>query len=371
MTVKLLHHTTPFTLESGAALSELDIAYCTYGALNDRGDNVIWVCHALTANADAADWWDGLVGEGKLFDPQRHFIVCANMLGSCYGTTGPASTNPASGRPYGKDFPLVTVRDMVRAHELLRAHLGIERIRLVIGGSMGGQQALEWAATAPDRFDCAVVLATNARHSPWGIAFNEAQRMAVFSDPTLYTDHPEAGARGLAAARAVAMLSYRNYRTYQASQSETAHDKLDDFLAGSYQRYQGEKLRKRFNVWSYVALSKAMDSHHLGRDRGGTEAALKLIKAKTLVIGIASDLLFPLEEQMHIARHVPDAHFEVIDSIYGHDGFLIEHEAITELVRPLLAGKGWPRRRNNYRLQRRLNGAVTGQTLALPGTERF
>ncbi len=359
----------PFALESGAELPELEIAYATYGALNDRRDNVVWICHALTANAEAADWWSGLVGTGKLFDPAHHFIVCANMIGSCYGSTGPASVDPATGRPYRGAFPLVTIRDMVAAHELLREELGIRRIRMVIGGSMGGQQALEWLVRAPDRFDYAVLLATNARHSPWGIAFNEAQRMAIYADPSVAEGGD--GARGLEAARAIAMLSYRNYRTFQATQSETAHDKLDDFLASSYQRYQGEKLRKRFDVWSYIALSKAMDSHHLGRDRGGVAAALQQIRTPCLVVGIASDVLFPLEEQALIARYIPDAQLEVIDSIYGHDGFLIEFEALTELAAPLLAGRGWARRPNSYRLRQRLNGAITGQNLALPGTERF
>ena len=195
------------------------------------------------------------------------------MLGSCYGSTNARSINPATGAPYGKDFPHLTVRDMVKAHQHLQRHLGISRIRFGIGGSMGGQQLLEWAVSDPDLFRSICVLATNAKHSPWGIAFNEAQRMAIEADPTLYTDAENAGAAGLAAARAVAMLSYRNYRTYQNSQEEDSDEVRNGFKAASYQRYQGQKLVDRFDVLSYLTLSRAMDSHNLGRGRGGIEKA--------------------------------------------------------------------------------------------------
>lgn len=324
--VENYHHASPFPLEAGAQLPELNIAYSTYGSLNEKQDNVIWICHALTANAEAADWWNGLVGEGKLFDPAKNFIVCANILGSCYGTTGPMSINPVTGKRYGADFPLITIRDMVSAHQLLRAHLGINHIHLAIGGSMGGQQVLEWAYAEPYLFDKLVLLATNARHSPWGIAFNEAQRMAIEADPTIYHEGPEAGKKGLSAARAVAMLSYRHYQTYGATQSEEDEAKLDQFKASSYQQYQGLKLFNRFNVLSYLSLSRSMDSHHLGRGRGSIEEALSQIKTETLVIGIKSDILFPTEEQSFIATHIPRAKFVTIDSLYGHDGFLIENE---------------------------------------------
>jgi len=354
--MKYYKHTKSFVLESGIELPELDIAYESYGELNAVKDNVIWICHALTANADAADWWGGLIGEGKLFDPEKHFIVCANMIGSCYGSTGPTSTNPATDKPYGKDFPLVTIRDMVAAHQLLQQHLGIDRIKLAIGGSMGGQQVLEWAITDPDLFEYIVPLATNAQHSPWGIAFNEAQRMAIKADPTIHDDTPEAGKNGMEAARAIAMLSYRHYQTYQRTQAEPNDEKIDDFRASSYQRYQGLKLRKRFNVWSYFALSRAMDSHNVGRGRGGVAAALQRIRAKTFAIGIQSDVLFPTTEQERIA---------VIASNYGHDGFLIETEAITKLLRPIFDGK--------WRESGKKNKKITSlhMPIALPGTEKF
>ncbi len=363
--MKYYKHTAPFTLECGTTLPAIEIAYCTYGELNTAQDNVIWICHALTANADAADWWNGLVGEGKIFDPNYHFIICANMIGSCYGSTGPQSVNPATGKPYGKDFPLVTIRDMVAAHQVLRQHLGIDRIKFAIGGSMGGQQVLEWAITAPDLFENICLLATNAFHSPWGIAFNEAQRMAIEADPTIYDATPEAGKNGIEAARAIAMLSYRNYKTYQYSQSEENSEKIDDFRASSYQRYQGLKLHRRFNVLSYLALSKAMDSHNVGRGRGGAEAALAKVRAKTVVISIQSDILFPVNEQEFIQAHIPNAWLEIFDSMYGHDGFLIESEAITKVLRPVLNGI-W----QNGISKKSTTNIPTGK-LVLPGSERF
>ncbi len=370
--MEFLNINTPFPLESGESLAELKIAYTTYGRLSPRQDNVVWICHALTANSEAEDWWPGLVGRGKLFDPERHYIVCANILGSCYGSTSPRSIDPAKGRPYGRGFPLLTIRDMVRAHQLLQGYFGIERIRLAIGGSMGGQQVLEWAIMDPGLFENICILASNAQHSPWGIAFNEAQRMAIEADPTVYEEGEEAGRRGLEAARAIAMLSYRNYRTYQQSQAEEEPGKLDDFRASSYQRYQGYKLHKRFDVLSYLALSKAMDSHNLSRGRESNEHALAQIKANALVIGIQSDVLFPVEEQAYIANHIPRARLELIDSIYGHDGFLIESDAIGRLVRPFLEGKAHLNGHAKYTLrQRKQNGFGYLARRPLPGTERF
>ena len=364
--MKYLKHTLPFHLEGGAVLKSLEIAYCTYGKLNAEQDNVVWVCHALTANADAEDWWSGLVGTDKLLDPKQYYVVCANILGSCYGTTGPASINPDTGNPYKSDFPLITIRDMVKAHIILKKHLGIKKIKLAIGGSMGGQQVLEWAIEEPDTFENICLLATNARHSPWGIAFNEAQRMAILADQSLTDDSPEAGKKGLEAARAIAMLSYRNYLTYEKTQSESNDEKMDDFRASSYQRYQGEKLWKRFDVFAYLTLSRAMDSHNVGRGRKSQETALQSINANTLVIGIKTDILFPVTEQEWIASHIPASRLELIDSIFGHDGFLIEFEEIGRYLKPFLDGinlekktRFGPEKENDF------NG------LALPGTEGF
>jgi homoserine O-acetyltransferase len=371
-TLKYLTIAEPLKLENGAQLECVQIGYKTYGTLSDKKDNVIWVFHALTANAAVEEWWPGLFGSGKLLDPDRYFIVCANMLGSCYGSTNARSFNPATGAPYGKDFPHLTVRDMVKAHQHLQKHLGISRIQFGIGGSMGGQQLLEWAVTDPGLFRSICVLATNAKHSPWGIAFNEAQRIAIEADPTLYTDAENAGAAGLAAARAVAMLSYRNYRTYQNSQEEDSDEVRSDFKAASYQRYQGQKLVDRFDVLSYLTLSRAMDSHNLGRGRGGIEQALERIKAKALVIGIHSDVLFPVEEQARLAMHIPQAQLELIDSTYGHDGFLIEFAEIGRLAQPLLEGTVAIDRKRKYRLREQSkNGFGFRPVEALPGTERL
>lgn len=322
-----------FELESGESLSGFTLEYTTLGNINAANNNVIWVCHALTANAQAEDWWEGLIGVGKIFDPNKHFIVCVNMLGSCYGSTHALSVNPATNHPYYHDFPLLTNRDIVRAFDLLRVSLNIENIKLCIGGSLGGQQAMEWAIMQPDLIENLVLLATNAQHSPWGVAFNESQRMAIQADVTWKQSSPEAGLEGLKAARAIALLSYRNYQTYQATQlDEVTSGKLEHFKASSYQQYQGGKLQKRFNAFAYWTLSKAMDSHNVGRKRGGIQKALGTIKAKTLVIGVDSDVLFPINEQQLLADYIPNACFYEISSMYGHDGFLIETEKITEIL---------------------------------------
>lgn len=314
-------------------LPTIQLAYCTYGELNAARDNVVWVCHALTGSADAADWWSGLVGEGKLFDPRRQFIVCANVLGSAYGSTSALSTNPGTGEPYFHEFPVVTIRDVVRAFDLLREHLRIDRIKTCIGGSLGGQQAVEWAVEQPERFEQLILIATNARMSPWGVAFNEAQRMAIAADGSWPERRPDAGLAGLKAARATALLSYRNYETYNRTQTRGDGAGFDEFRASSYQQYQGEKLVNRFNAFAYWSLTKLMDSHDVGRNRGTLPEALGRIQARTLVLGIKSDVLFPIEEQRYLRDHIAGAELTEIDSLYGHDGFLIENELITKTIR--------------------------------------
>jgi homoserine O-acetyltransferase/O-succinyltransferase len=325
----------PFPLESGEVLESITLAYTTYGNLNPARDNVIWIIHALTANANPLEWWAGLVGPGKPLDPERYFIVCANNLGSCYGSTGPGSIRPSTGQIYGPNFPLVTIRDMVKGYQLLQKHLGIHQIALGIGGSMGGQQLLEWAIIDPGLFRKIGLLATNARHSAWGIAFNATQRMAMEADPTFESHHPEAGATGMEIARAIGMLSYRCYQTYQQSQTDT-DDRVDEFRASSYQAYQGRKLRLRFQPHAYYALTKAMDSHHVGRGRGPMEDVLKSITAQALVLGIDSDVLFPVSEQRFLAQHIPGAIYQEISSLYGHDGFLVEFDALQPIINHFL-----------------------------------
>lgn len=324
-------HPTPFLLESGRQISRLTIAYHTAGSYDPQRSKVVWVCHAFTGNSNPYEWWGGLFGEHDFYNPTEYFIVCANIIGSCYGTTSPLSPESPEAERF-HDFPLVTTRDMAHAHELLRQHLGIRHIHTLIGASLGGQQALEWAIICPNLFDYLIPIGTNAQHSPWGIAFNESQRMAIEADSTWRNRVPEAGLLGMKAARAVALLSYRNYYAYDKTQQETGFDKIDDYRASSYQVYQGEKLVRRFNAFSYFFLSKSMDSHNVGRGRGGAPLALASIKAHTLVIGLESDVLFPLDEQRYLARHIPNAHLSIMDSIYGHDGFLVETAIVARLI---------------------------------------
>lgn len=319
------------TLESGATLSGVQIAYHTYGRLNENKDNVVWICHALTASSDAADWWSGLVGPGKCFNPEDHFIVSANVLGSCYGTTGPLNESP-EGEPYYSSFPDVTIRDMVQAHIVLREHLGIEDIQVVTGGSIGSFQALEWAIMEPDRIKNLVVIASGAQSTPWNIGLNEAQRMAIRADKSFYEQNPEGGKEGMKAARAVALLSYRNSAAYNKTQQHEHEDQLDDLKAVSYQQYQGKKLASRFNAYSYYALTRSFDSHHVGRGRGGLEKALSKIQARTLIIAIDTDILFPEEDQLLMKNNIPGAQLEWIHSEFGHDGFLLEYPALTEAI---------------------------------------
>ncbi len=360
-------------LESGEVLPHLEISYHTFGTLNADGSNVVWICHALTGNSNPTDWWPGIVGKGKVINPSESFIVCANTLGSCYGTTGPTTINPETGQLYGDDFPFITIRDMVQANRLLQLHLGIEKIQLGIGGSMGGQQLIEWAIIDKEVFGNICLLATNAQHSPWGIAFNETQRMAIKADLSLNEGKEDAGRKGLETARAIAMLSYRTYQTYEASQAELSGDIVDNFKASSYQRYQGEKFWNRFDVYCYLRLSTAMDSHNVGRGRGGIEKALQSVKAKTLIIGISSDVLFPVNEQEIMGENIPNAKLEIIKSNFGHDGFLIEEEAVAEKIKAFRIIK--PKLNRSEALKGKIGiGSLLSSPLngwALPGTEDF
>jgi homoserine O-acetyltransferase len=320
-----LNYAQPFELESGESLSGIDISYHVYGTLNEDKSNVVWVCHALTANSDAAHWWPGVVGPLGPITPEKYFIVCANILGSCYGSTGPLSVDPRTGQPYYHEFPMITIRDMVKAHILLRKHLGIERIQLLMGGSMGGYQALEWAVMEKERIGRLFLIATSPTESAWGIAIHTAQRLAIEADSSWREASATAGSKGLKAARAIGILTYRNYGIMVQKQTDPDTEKLDNYRASSYITYQGDKLVNRFNAYCYWLLTKALDSHHLARGRGKTlEALLKGITQETLVIGIGSDILCPVEEQRFIARRLPNATLIEIDSAYGHDGFMVE-----------------------------------------------
>ncbi len=338
-TDSIFHYNKDFELEAGGKLPSFQLKYTTFGQLNRERNNVVWVCHALSGSSDFTDWWKDFFVEGSPYDPNHHFIICANVLGGCYGSTGPLSSNPQTGKNYFHDFPLLTVRDIVRSLDLLRADLNLEQIHTLIGGSLGGQQALEWAILQPEVFQNLIVVATNAQHSAWGIAFNEAQRMAIAADSSWKENDPRAGIEGMKAARAMGMISYRAYKGFEETQSEKNPGAIDNFRASSYQQYQGHKLANRFNAFTYWILSKMMDSHHVGRGRKSVEAALQCIRAETLVIGIESDILFPIREQMFLAEMIPNAQFEKIDSLFGHDGFLVEIDQFKKIVSKFMIGK--------------------------------
>ena len=330
---QVYHHSQPITLESGAVLAEVDITYDTFGALNDAKDNVIWVCHALTANSDVADWWPHTVEEGRFLDPTRYFIVCANFLGSHYGTTSPLSINPDTGEKYYYNFPQITVRDMVKCHQLLAKHLGIERVKLLIGSSIGGFQCMEWAISEPKFMESVALIATTTCTEPWAAAFNESQRMAIRTDSSWGERRDDAGIDGMAVARSIALISYRGGAAYNATQQdENPTEASFTRRAHSYQQYQGEKLRRRFNALSYYRLSEAVDSHNIARGRGSIAEALSKIEARALVVAISSDILFPPEAHTPMREHIRDVEYHLIESEFGHDGFLVEHEKLNTII---------------------------------------
>lgn len=335
---KLYRHNAPFKLESGEVLPSLEIAYDTFGELNEAKDNVIWVCHALTANSDVADWWPHTVEQGKFLDPERYFIVCANFLGSHYGTTSPLTVNPATGKKWYYDFPRITVRDMVACHQLLAKELGIERVKLLIGSSIGGFQCMEWAIMEPEFMENLALIATTTYSEPWAAAFNESQRMAIRLDPSWGEERDDAGLDGMAVARSIALISYRGGAAYNATQQELSNplEASFDRRAHSYQQYQGEKLRRRFNALSYYRLSEAVDSHNIARGRGTIADALSRIKARTLVVAISSDILFPVEAHTPLREHIADVEYHLIESEFGHDGFLVEHEKLNSIIQKFI-----------------------------------
>ncbi len=336
MKTDIFHSKTAFTTESGYQLPHLELAYCTYGTFVEGKSKVVWVCHALTASADCVDWWPELIGNGKAINPEGYFIICMNIPSSCYGSSGPGSLNSKTNETYFGDFPVFTIRDIVNASILLREHLAIDKIHLLIGGSMGGYQCVEWAVMESERIENLVLVATAARESAWGIAIHTAQRLAIETDPTFGETNINAGAKGLKTARAIGMLTYRTYKAFVNTQTDD-DDRTSDFKAESYIHHQGDKLVKRFNAYSYWLLTKSMDSHNVARGRGKMEDVLKKIKAKTICIGISSDHLCPVDEQKLLAAYIPNAKFVEIDSPFGHDGFLVEGEKIGEIVRAFLA----------------------------------
>ena len=324
-----------FALESGESLSGFKLAFQTFGKLNADKSNVIWIVHALTANSDPTEWWPGVVGKNKAINPQDHFIVCANALGSNYGSTNPLDINPDTSNKYYHAFPFLTNRDIVNSFIALKNHLGITSIHTMVGASLGGQQALEWSIMEPNTIKNLILIATNAKHSPYGVAFNESQRLAIEADQTWKEYRDDAGYAGLIAARSIALLSYRTSAGYNTTQQDFEH-KIDNYKASSYQRYQGSKLVKRFNTYSYWLLTKAMDSHDVGRNRGSIEKALSSIKSDVFAIGIDSDFLFPVSEQKTIVNHVKKATYFEISSKLGHDGFLTERKKVSDIIKKVV-----------------------------------
>ncbi|MEO8405335.1 MAG: homoserine O-acetyltransferase [Chitinophagaceae bacterium] len=345
MSTQVFNYHHPFKLASGITLPQYHLAYTTLGKLNAAKDNVVWIFHGFTANSSPQEWWPGLVGEGKLFDPQKHFIICVNKPGSPYGSISPLSINPETQQPYYQDFPVFTIHDMVKAYQHLKDHLGLKKILVGLGGSTGGMQLLEWAIEEPELFEHIVPIATNAALSPWAIAFNASQRLAIEADSTWQDRRPDAGAKGLAAARSIALLSYRHYNGYDLTQprdkSFVPLSPESLFAADNYQRYQGLKLVNRFNALCYYRLSQSMDSHDVSIGRGSVEKALKKIKAKTLVIGIRSDVLYPIAEQEYLQQTIPGASLLAIASDFGHDGFLLEYEKIEPVLRKFIEDKSF------------------------------
>jgi len=321
--------------EVGGHRFPFDLAYHTYGTLNEDKSNVKWVFHALTANSDAQVWWSGLFGDDRILNPKEDFIICANMLGSCYGSTCPLSKKPGSEDKYYHDFPFLTMKDIVNSFRLLKNHLGLEKIKMGIGGSMGGSILLEWNVMYPEDFENSVYVASSAQESSWGKAIHTVHKMAIETDPTWKNRDDNAGIQGLSTARGVGMLFYRTHKAFNETQIDD-NNIIRDFKSDSYIRYQGRKLVNRFNAFSYYYLLNILDTHNVGRGFDSLEAALKRITSRTLIIGIKSDILYPKEEQQFLGDHIPKSKLVFINSEYGHDGFLIETEHINNFAIPFL-----------------------------------
>jgi homoserine O-acetyltransferase len=344
-----------FALEGGAVLRDLTIAYETWGTLDERASNAILVCHALTGDSHAfgplapghptPGWWNGLIGPGKPIDTDRWFVVCANVLGGCQGTTGPATPHPDDGKPYGSRFPVVSVRDWVRTQASLADHLGIRRWHSVVGGSMGGMQVLEWALMFPDRVASVVPIATALAASAQQIAWWSTGRRIIRMDPRwrggdYYDADPGDGPdESLGIARMVSQITFRSDDVFTRRFGREVVEPLDGgfslwqrFEVERYLEYHGDKLTRRFDANSYLLLTKAMDLHDVGRGRGGPEQALARLQAPILAIGVASDILYPLYQSQEIVARARangiEARSVELDSPHGHDAFLIEHEQV-------------------------------------------
>lgn len=330
-TIKYYHHSGDFELESGQVLSDIKLAYHSYGQLNESRSNVIWIFHALTGSSAADKWWKGLFGNDNLFDYSKYFIVCVNVLGSCYGSTCPLDINPQTGEKYLYAFPFYTIRDEVGFMKLLKNHLQISQIYLAIGASLGGYQSMEWSIIEPKFIDNQVLISCSAAETAWSKGIHTAHRMAIEADKTWKSRLPESGENGLKAARAMGMLFYRTLAAFNSTHKDTDF-RISNHTVDSYLRYQGQKLSERFNAICYYKLLECLDSHNVGRNRGSIEQALSKIDAKTLVIGVSSDLLSPIEEQRFLHQHITNSQMVSLDSAYGHDCFLVETEILKKHI---------------------------------------
>ncbi|MDH7568162.1 MAG: homoserine O-acetyltransferase [Armatimonadota bacterium] len=349
-------------LTSGERLGPITLAYETYGTLNAARSNAILVFHALSGDAHVAGrhspddpkpgWWDSMVGPGKGLDTDRYFVICANVIGGCRGSTGPSSINPATGKPYAMSFPVVTIQDMVAAQARLVDHLGIDCLYAVIGGSMGGMQALQWAVAYPERVRNVIPLATTHRLTAQGIAFDAVGRQAIMADPGWQGGNyygTEGPVRGLAVARMVGHITYlsedamrRKFgRRLKPDQEKYGYAFESEFQVETYLDHQGFGFTRRFDANSYLYITKAMDYFDLGADWGGLGPALARTRARFLVVSVSSDWLFPTVRSRKIVSHLQaagrDVTFVEIDSPFGHDAFLIESERIAELLRAFFA----------------------------------
>ena len=334
-----------FVTDGGDRIPDVTVAYRTWGALNAAADNAVVLCHALTGTADAADWMAPLVGPGRLFDTDRYFVICQNALGSCYGTTGPGSLDPETGRRRGSAFPVVGVADMVRLQRLVLDQVGVRQVRCAYGGSLGGMQALEWAAQ-DRRVERVVAVGCGRRHEAWQIGFGEAQRQAIYADARWNGGDFDASrlpAEGLAAARAVAMLTYRTPALYaerfgrqpappRGERQGAKGEDGDLFAVESYLRYQGQKLAGRFDAGAYVRLTQAMDRFDLD-----TAA----VRCPVLAVGISSDLLYPPADARALAGALPGGRYAEMTTAFGHDAFLVDFDGVEQAVRPFLDQTGF------------------------------
>jgi len=334
----------PFRLEGGGTLQPVSVRYAVYGDLNERRDNAVLVCHALSGSARVADWWPEMFGQ--VFDLSRDCVICTNILGSCYGSSGPLSLNPATGKPYGPDFPLVTIRDIVRSQAHVLGELGVKRLRTVIGASIGGMQALQWAVDFPDRVDHCIAIGC-APLSAMGLALNHLQRKAIQLDPDfrdgLYEPNQQP-ARGMGLARAIGMCSYKSPELFDERYGRKPNRNGEDPVRGIGERYdvagyldhQGEKFVSRFDANSYVVITKAMDTFELGRGYASEAEALKRIRAHVSLVGISSDWLFPAKDVRVLSDRIEAAgvqcDYTEFETVHGHDGFLAEMDVVAAVV---------------------------------------